>query len=160
RWNRLRAERLQPARPLSRGDARTLLGRGHRVGAVLPAGVGVPWLPQCRRRFGGVRCRRRDRRDTRAGGAGVVVGPLAEHPADPRDPLVRPPGTERRRGRYHAAGGCGRTPRRRGQPGAVAARSGSVRQRLTRPRASEAIAANTASAIDAPNTTASPSWNG
>ena len=44
--HRLRAERLQPARPLPGGDARLLHGRGHRVGAVLPARVGVPRLPQ------------------------------------------------------------------------------------------------------------------
>ncbi len=44
--HRLRAERLQPARPFAGRHARCLRGTGHRVGAVLPARVGVPGFPK------------------------------------------------------------------------------------------------------------------
>ena len=78
RGHRLRAERLQPARPFAGGDARRLQGRRHRLGAVLPARVGVPRLPEGGRQPGGDRHRRRTRRHAGPGRAGLAAGARAE----------------------------------------------------------------------------------
>ena len=72
---------------------------GYRVGAVLPARVGVHRLPRGRRQRGGARSRRRNRRHTGTSRAGVAVGPCAEHVADSRHPVDRSP-----RGEVGAAG--------------------------------------------------------
>ena len=85
----------------SRSDARSLQGSGrgrNRLGAVLPARVVVPRLPQGRRQRRGARDRRRTRCHTGPSRAGLAAGSRAEHLADRRHPVDRTSRREHRRG--------------------------------------------------------------
>ena len=96
-----------------RSHARLLCGRGHRVGAVLPARIGLHRLPQRRRQHRGTCGRRRARRHTGPGRAGLAAGPRVEHLVDSGHPVDCAPRRERRRGQRRRECGSSRATRRR-----------------------------------------------
>jgi pyridoxine 4-dehydrogenase len=74
------------------------------------------------------------RRDAAAGGAGLAAAARAQHPADPRHLVARPPAREPRGSRAIAVGGCARRTRHDRQDRSVG--EPAMRRRSGRPRLS------------------------
>ena len=81
--DRVRAESLQRHRPDGRARPRSVPRARHRLGAVLPAWLGLPEPAPGNRPPGRGGGRPRGRRHPRAGGAGLAAVALRPHPADP-----------------------------------------------------------------------------